>query len=179
MKSIKIVAMLFIALANVPLAASAMSHQDHDSNSHKEAVEMDHHGGMKHNDHGEHNQTAGSSSSDGAMIVVGSMVSKGVKGMAHLKDVSAAMAKMGMTATHHFMIVFVDEASGEQIDTGSVALKITNPDAKVGEAVELIGMDGHFGADVVLDMAGEYHFKLGTKLDDGTKRKFHFHQVVE
>ena len=176
MKSLKIMTMLLIALMILPLVAYAMSHGSHD---HKKAAEMDHHGEMKHNDHDDHNQTAGTASSEGSMIIVGSMVSKGVKGMAHLNDVSATMAKMGMTTTHHFMIVFVDEASGEQIDTGSVALKITNPDAKVGEAIELIGMDGHFGADVILDMAGEYHFKLGTKLADGTKRKFHFHLVVK
>ena len=42
-----------------------------------------------------------------------------------------------------------------------------------------MGMDGHFGADVTLDMPGEYHFRLGTELADGTKRKYHFHHVVE
>jgi VCBS repeat-containing protein len=61
------------------------------------------------------------------------------------------------------------------IESGTVALKVTNPDAKVSETIELISMDGHFGADIVLDMAGEYHFKLGTRLEDGTKRKYHFH----
>jgi hypothetical protein len=118
-------------------------------------------------------------STDGSMMIVGSMVSKGVKGMAHLKDVSTKMAEMGMGTTHHFMIAFIDEASGKKVETGTVALKITNPDAKVGDPVQLIGMDGHFGVDVTLDMAGEYHFRLGTKLADGTKRKYHFHHVIE
>jgi hypothetical protein len=116
-----------------------------------------------------------SMSTDGAMIIVGSQVSKGVKGMAHIKDVSAAMTKMGMKTTHHFMMAFVDEETGEQIVNGTVAMKITNPDAKVSETIELIGMDGHFGADIVLDMQGEYHFKVGTRLADDTKRKYHFH----
>lgn len=179
MKNITIMTVILIVLFVWPLSASAMSHQDHGLHDQKKTIEMDHHGEMKHNDHDNHNQSAGTESPGGSMIIVGNMVSKGVRGMAHLNDVSATMAKMGMTTTHHFMIAFVDEATGAKIETGSVALKITNPDAKVGEAIELIGMDGHFGADVVLDMAGEYHFKLGTKLADGIKRKFHFHQVVK
>lgn len=116
-------------------------------------------------------------STDGLMFIVGSMTSKSVRGMAHLKDVSEAMAKMGMKTTHYFMIAFVDEATGEQIESGTVTLKITNPDGKVGEAIELIGMQGHFGVDIALDMEGEYHFKLATKLADGVKRKYHFHHV--
>lgn len=122
---------------------------------------------------------ADTEASVGGMMIVGNMTSKGIKGMAHLKDVSATMSEMGMKATHHFMIAFVDEATGEQIEKGKVALKITNPDAKVGEAIELVGMQGHFGADVVLDMKGEYHFRLGTKLADGKQRKYHFHHVIE
>jgi hypothetical protein len=138
--------------------------RDHDGHDHGVNKESSHegHDGM---------------SADGAMIIVGSQVSKGVKGMAHIKDVSAAMGKMGMSTTHHFMMAFVDEETGEQIENGTVALKLTNPDAKVSEAIELIGMDGHFGADIALDMEGEYHFRLGTKLQDGKKRKYHFHFV--
>ena len=173
MKSIKIMAILLIALLNVPFAASAMSHQDHGSHDNEKAAETGH-----HDDHGSHNEQTDMAAED-SMMIVGSMVSKGVKGMAHLKDVSTKMAEMGMKTTHHFMIAFIDEATGNQIDAGAVALKITNPDAKVGETIELMGMDGHFGADVTLDMPGEYHFRLGTKLADGVKRKYHFHQVVE
>lgn len=160
MKRLNIVTFLLVFMIFVPLTVFAMSHQEHSD--------------MKDAGHKEH----GGMSSDGSMMIVGSMVSKGVKGMAHLKDVSAAMAEMGMKSTHHFMIAFIDETTGEQIDTGSVALKITNPDAKVGDPIPLIGMDGHFGADVTLDMKGEYHFRLGTKLADGTKRKYHFHHVI-
>jgi len=111
------------------------------------------------------------------MAILGSMSSKGVKAMAHIKDVSETMAKMGFATTHHFMIAFVDEATGEQIVNGNVVLKVINPDSKTSETVELVGMDGHFGADIVLNMEGEYHFRLGTKLEDGTKRQFHFHYV--
>ena len=56
-------------------------------------------------------------------------------------------------------------------------MKITNIDIKIIEAMELTGLDGHFGADITLDIKGEYHFRLGTKLADGEPRKFHFHYV--
>ena len=182
MKKLKIVTILFTVLITAPLAASAMSHQDHAAHDHENATETDHHGEMKHDDHGtSHVAQSGHDgiTTDGSMMIVGSMVSKGVKGMAHLKDVSATMADMGMKTTHHFMIAFIDEKTGEQVESGTVALKITNPDAKVGDPIPLMGMDGHFGADVTLDMSGEYHFRLGTELADGTKRKYHFHHVVE
>lgn len=114
---------------------------------------------------------------DGSMVILGSQVIKGVKGMAHIKKSSEAMANMGMQTTHHLMLMFVDEATGEPVESGTVAVKITNPDAKVSNPIELTGMNGHFGADIVLDMKGEYHFRLGTKLADGEPRKFHFHYM--
>ena len=179
MKRLTIVSILLTVLMSVPLLAMATSHQDH---GHDKATENGHHGEMKHDDHGISNAShkdPDGMATDGSMMIVGSMVSKGVKGMAHLKDVSVTMADMGMKTTHHFMIAFIDETTGKQIESGTVALKITNPDAKVGDPIPLMGMDGHFGADVTLDMSGEYHFRLGTELADGTKRKYHFHHVVE
>jgi hypothetical protein len=181
MKKIILATSLCAVFLSLPFVSFAMSHQEQGSHDHQAAVaEESHHGEMNHAGHGNssgsHSQADGMSS-DGSMMIVGSMVSKGVKGMAHIKDVSETMAKMGMQTTHHFMIAFVDEETGKQIEQGTVALKLTNPDAKVGDPIELIGMDGHFGADIVLDMEGEYHFRLGTKLEDGKKRKYHFHHV--
>ena len=171
---------LCLILLSSPFVAVAMDSHEHGKQGHEKAPETDHHQDMKNSSqsHAMENKHE-KMSSDGLMLIVGSMTSKGVKGMAHLKDVSKTMADMGMPTTHHFMIAFVDEETGAQIESGTVALKITNPDAKVSETIELVGMVGHFGADVTLDMKGEYHFRLGTKLADGKKRKYHFHQVVE
>ena len=163
MKKLKIITILWVALLSIPFVViAAMDGHEHSSQGHVKDMQNKHDG----------------MSQDGLMFIVGSMTSKGVKGMAHLKDVSETMAKMGMKTTHHFMIAFIDVETGEQVESGTVALKITNPDAKVGEAIELIGMQGHFGVDIVLDMEGEYHFRLGTKLADGKKRKYHFHHVI-
>lgn len=182
MNKMKTAAALCLVLLSFPLSVSAMGKEGHGSHEKAGAAEAaqvgGHHDTMKDGDHGGHNAHA-ASGTDAAMMNVGSMVSKGVKGTARLKNVAADMAKMGMKTTHHFMISFLDEKTGESIDKGAVALKITNPDAKVGDTIELVGMAGHFGADVVLDLPGEYHFRLGTKLVDGTKRKYHFHQVIQ
>jgi hypothetical protein len=180
MNRLKTTITLCLVFLSIPFAAVAMDSHEHGMQGHDKAAETDHHKDMKNSDQAHGMQSKHEKmDSDGSMLIVGSMTSKGVKGMAHLKDVSKTMADMGMPTTHHFMIAFVDEETGAQIESGTVALKITNPDAKVSEAIELVGMDGHFGADVTLDMTGEYHFRLGTQLADGKKRKYHFHQVIE
>ncbi len=114
-------------------------------------------------------------STDGKMIMLGVEEVDGVKGMAHLNDVRKQMAEHGMKQTHHIMVAFEDVASGDAIESGTVAVKIEDPDEMVSEAIKLSGMDGHFGTDITLDKKGIYHFKIGTKLTDGKKRTFHLH----
>ena len=154
--------LVVLLLLGLPLSAGAMSHEKH------EHGKME---GMKHGEHADMKMEEG-------MIMLGDETVDGVKAMAHLKDVKAAMAKMGMKETHHFMVAFVD-ASGNPVTEGTVALKITDPAGKEGEAIKLPGMEGHFGADIVLPAKGEYHFKLGTKLADGKTRQYHLHHIVE
>lgn len=120
--------------------------------------------GMESMGHGDEKVAAG-------MIMLGEQVVDGVKGMAHFKDVKDAMAKMGMKETHHFMMMFRDK-DGKTITTGNVAVKIKGPDGKEGPAIKLMGMEEHFGADVVLDKKGTYVFTVGTQLSDGAKRQF-------
>ncbi len=168
--------MLAIALLSLPFAVTAMDHHEHASQDKGGAEATAHHDDTGHAGHGTRGGNA-EMAADGSMTMIGSQVIKGVKGMAHLNDSSATMAKMGMTTTHHLMVMFVDEATGKPIEAGKVAVKITNPDAKIRQPIELAAMDGHFGADIALAMKGEYHFRLGTKLADGEPRKFHFHYV--
>jgi len=178
MNSHRLIAQLSMVLLLLPMTVIASGGHGHDSIAQDHVDAMHHQDGGKIDLHSGHDIPGGNGDVNaGGMIVVGSMVSKGIKGTAQIKNVSVAMADMGVTPTHHFMMSFVDEATGNKIEGGSVALKITNPDAKISEPIEMIGMDGHFGVDIILDMEGEYHFRLGTKLEDGTKRKYHFHYV--
>jgi len=143
----------------IPFAAVAASHEDdHGSMNHEKMEGMDH-GGM---------------AMKGDMIMLGDDTEEGVKAMAHLKDVKEAMAKMGMKETHHFMVMFMDAETGKAIESGTVAVKVKGPSGGEGEAIKLMGMQGHFGADIALGEKGEYTFKLGTKLADGKKRQFEF-----
>lgn len=111
---------------------------------------------------------------NGNMIMVGDAEQDGVKAMAHLKDVAAAMQKMGMQSTHHLMVMFVDQKTGKPIESGNAAVKVTGPDGKKSEPIKMMGMQGHFGADITLAQPGKYHFAIGTMLTDGKKRQFDF-----
>jgi hypothetical protein len=142
-----------------PLVAFSASHEhDHGVMNHDKMEGMDH----------------DSMKMQGDMIMLGDDTEEGVKAMAHLKDVKEAMAKMGMKETHHFMVMFMDAETGKAIESGTVAVKIKGPSGSEGEAIKLMGMQGHFGADIALSEMGEYTFKLGTKLADGKKRQFEF-----
>lgn len=126
--------------------------------------------------HGGHSQST-AALTDGAMVIIGSQVSKGIKGMSHLQVLDVDAAAADAAATHHFMIAFVAEDSGRQVEQGTVTLKLINPDAKTSAEIEVLPMAGHFGADILLDIPGEYHFRLDTLLFDGVPRKYHFHFV--
>ena len=159
-------AIFTILVTIAPINALSMSHGQKDTHLHAQdkAHEQSGHGAM---------------ASEGLMYIVGDVTVSGVKGMAHLEDVREAMAKMNLPTTHHFMIAFVDEKTGEQIDNGKVALKIKDPDGDVSKPVELVGMQDHFGADIVLQHSGEYEFMVGTELTDGAKRTFDFQFEVK
>jgi hypothetical protein len=108
-------------------------------------------------------------------IMLGEETVEGVKGMAHLNDVGAVMAQMGKNENFHFMMMFSDAKTGTAIEQGTVAVKIVDPKTgKAGEAIALMGMGNHFGADVTLPTKGDYQFQVGSKLADGTKRQFTF-----
>lgn len=127
-------------------------------------------------DHGtmDHGECPDSMAMQGQMMMLGADVQHGVEAMAHLKDVTSAMAKVGMETTHHLMLMFHEVTGRKALDQGSVAVKITMPDGTQGKPLKLIGMQGHFGADVTLNQPGTYLFTVGTRLDDGTKRVFTF-----
>lgn len=113
------------------------------------------------------------------MLTVGEQTVEGVKAIVYLNDVKATMAKMGMKETHHLMIHFYNAKDGKTITEGSVAAKIKGPTGVEGPALKMMGMEGHFGADVVLDQKGPYVFTVGTQLADGTKRQFELKYEVK
>ncbi|WP_432822216.1 hypothetical protein [Trichloromonas sp.] len=171
MKNRLIVTLATVLTLSLPLGAIAMDHKAHDHGSHAgmehKSMEGMEHDQMKH----------GGMAMSGNMIMLGEQEVEGVEAMVHLKDVKENMAKMGMPQTHHFMVMFVDTNTGESVEQGIAAVKIVDPAGAESEAVGLMGMQGHFGADVALSAPGEYVFKLGTKLADGKKRQYEFKYI--
>lgn len=171
MKRTVLTMLILLALAAVPLPVLAAMHEHggHGGADSKGAV--DHGSMMKHNPH------AGMDMSTG-VAMLGDQTVEGVKAVAHARDVKAAMAKMGMKETHHFMVAFVGN-DGKPITAGTVAVKIKNPAGKEGDPIQLPGMQGHFGADVILAEKGTYEFKVGSKLPDGATRQYEFKYEVK
>lgn len=139
------------------MSASDDAHKGHD-------MKMD---GDKHKGHD-------GMAAKGVMMMLDNATVDGVTGMPHVKDVSAAMAKMGMKITHHIMVKLVDEKTGEPIEAGSAAVKVKGPDGEISAPFKMMLMSGQFGADVVLAEKGVNTFIMGTKLPDGKKRTFEF-----
>lgn len=130
---------------------------------------------MEGMDHGSHQNSAQSGMEmGGTMLMLGNDTQEGIMAMAHLRDIQAAMAKLGMDKTHHFMVAFKDMASGKQMGDGLVAVKVVDPSGKKHEATKLMAMEGSFGADVALSQKGTYHFEVGAKFANGVKRQFSF-----
>lgn len=163
MKQFTIAITILLTFVAVPVLAMHHDKGGHDHGHAKPAAHKEHEG------HG----------ADGNLIELGDATAKGVEAHAEMKDVRAAMAKMGMKSTHHFMVMFHDAKSGKAIESGKVAVKIIGPDGTVSGPTELMGMQGHFGADVTLDKPGEYRFEVGSRLADGETRQFEFKTVTK
>lgn len=113
------------------------------------------------------------------MATVGEQSVDGVKAVFYLKDIKEAMAKMGMKATHHLMVHFLDAKDGKTVSAGSAAVKVKGPDGVEEPALKMMGMQKDFGVDVMLNQKGTYLFTVGTKLADGSKRQFELKYEVK
>lgn len=151
--------MMVALLALSALPAMAMHHDQGGHGGHGGGASM---GSMDH-----------AGMMDAGTVMVGEQNVEGVKALAHVRDVKAAMAKMGMKETHHFLVNFVGK-DGKPVTEGTVAVKIKDPAGQESDPIALPGMQGHFGADIVLADKGTYEFKVGTKLPDGVVRQYEF-----
>ena len=187
MKRMNLVVVFAALLVLVPALAMSASHKSaenghdhgaisHDGHSDNKMDNGDHSGHkMDHGDHSGHKMEHDghdSMSMKGGMIMLGEQSVDGVKANFHMKDVEKKMAEMGMSVTHHFMVALTDSVSGKELEDGIVAVKVTDPSGKEGDATKLMGMQGHFGVDVTLKDPGTYTFNVATKLEDGKTRKF-------
>lgn len=144
-----------IALA-APLASFAMNH-DHSG----------HTPGMTHSGNAAHEE-----------------VVDGVKATFVVQTMADAMKAMGMEMpkgvkeTHHLHVEFKDTKSGKALTSGEVTVKVQGPD-KAESTKELMGMQGHFGADFDLSKKGKYGVMCKFKLADGKVRSAKFWYTVK
>lgn len=95
----------------------------------------------------------------------------------HLRALNMKMPR-GIKETHHFAVEFKDVKSGKALTAGEVKLKVQNPD-KSSQTKDLIGMQGHFGADLDLSKKGKYGVMCKFLLKDGKVRTARFWHSVK
>jgi hypothetical protein len=135
---------------------------------------MDHdHGAMKM-DHSGHKMDKGN--------VVHEEVVDGVKVTFKVMSMKEMMKGQempkGMKETHHLMAEFKDAKSGKALTEGEVKVKVQGPD-KSEQMKDLMGMEGHFGADFDLSKKGKYGVMTKFKLADGKVRSARFWYTVK
>ena len=95
----------------------------------------------------------------------------------HMKAMKMEMPKE-MKETHHIAVEFKDAKSGKALTEGEVKIKVQNPD-KTDQSKELMGMQGHFGADFDLSKKGKYGVMCKFQLKDGKTRQAKFWHTVK
>ena len=95
----------------------------------------------------------------------------------HMKAMKIEMP-MDMTETHHIAAEFKDSKTGKALSEGDVKVKVQNPD-KSEQTKDLMGMQGHFGADFDLSKKGKYGVMCKFQLKDGKVRSAKFWYTVK
>ncbi len=132
-------------------------------------------------DHGSMNMEHGGHDMGGAAH---EEVVKGVKATFKVMSMKEHMAAMkmelpkGMKETHHIALELKDAKTGKAITEGEVTVKVQGPD-KAEQTKELMGMQGHFGADFDLSKKGKYGVMCKFKVKDGQVRSSKFWYTVK
>jgi hypothetical protein len=108
----------------------------------------------------------------------------GVKATFTVQTMADAMKAMGMEMpkgvkeTHHISLSLKDVKSGKDLTEGDVKIKVQGPDKK-DQTKEMMGMHGHFGADVDMAKKGKYGVMSRFKTADGKVRQAKFWYTVK
>ena len=111
-------------------------------------------------------------------VIAGVKATFKVMGMQeHMKGMKMEMPKE-MKETHHIAVSFQDAKTGKALTEGEVKVKVQNPDKSV-LSKDLMGMQGHFGADFDLSKKGKYGVMCKFQLKDGKTRSAKFWYTVK
>ena len=131
------------------------------------------HGGGSHQGHGSHQGDVAHEE-----VVEGVKATFKIMSMKeHMKAMKMELPK-GIKETHHIAVEFKDTKTGKALTEGQVKVKVQNPD-KSGQTKDLIGMQGHFGADFDLSKKGKYGVMSRFQLKDGKIRQSKFWYTVK
>jgi len=159
MKKIIVVIEALLVMA-VPVASFASDHSGHGGSAH-EMGHGGHQGDVAHEE-----------------VVNGVKATFKVMSMKeHMKAMNMEMPK-GMKETHHIAVEFKDAKTGKALTEGQVTVKLQNPD-KSAQEKDLMGMQGHFGADFDLAKMGKYGVMCKFLLKDGKVRSTKFWYTVK
>ena len=108
----------------------------------------------------------------------------GVKATFMIQTMAESMKAMGMEMpmgvkeTHHIHVEFKDANTGKALTEGEVKIKVQNPD-KSDQSKDLMGMQGHFGADFNFSKKGKYGVMCKFQLKEGKTRSAKFWYTVK
>ena len=108
----------------------------------------------------------------------------GIKVTFTIQTMKEAMKAMGMQVpkgvkeTHHISVSFKDVKGGRQLSEGEVKVKVQGPD-KQETTKDLLGMQGHFGADFDMTKKGKYGVMSKFQVKDGKVRQAKFWYEVK
>jgi hypothetical protein len=111
-------------------------------------------------------------------------VTGGVKATFAVQTMQEAMMAMGMEMpkgvkdTHHISVMFKDVKSGKALTEGEVKVKVQGPDKSV-QTKDLLGMQGHFGADFEMAKKGKYGIMCKFLMKDGKTGQAKFWYTVK
>jgi hypothetical protein len=112
------------------------------------------------------------------------VVIDGIKVTFSVNTMAEAMKSMGMKLpkgvkeTHHISLNLKDMKSGKSFTEGEIKVKLLRPD-KIEKIKDMVGMDGHFGADFEMEKKGKYGVMCKFKIADGKERQTKFWYEVK
>lgn len=154
MKKMTVLIAAIFALS-APLASLAMDHEMHDHGS-MDMGHGDHKGNVAHEE-----------------VVDGVKATFMIQTMAESMKAMGMEMPMGVKETHHIHVEFKDAKTGKALTEGEVMIKVQNPD-KSNQSKDLMGMQGHFGADFDFSKKGKYGVMCKFQLKDGKTRSSKF-----
>jgi len=116
---------------------------------------------------------------DGVLDAVGVAVDDGIFAKVELKDVREADLPLGLETTHHFIAGFNDDLQADAVQSGTVQLRVISPSGITGAPITLVGMEEHFGTDLILQESGEYMFSLTANFADGKNRVYNYKHALD